>query len=131
MHILYILVTFELIKGPVSLSGLPVVMSWIGNYIHLLARCNLSSMPSLHRWFDSIVDEGREMINNYIPLLTCVELFTRAFIRCQNHHFGKYIGWSCLSVSLSVCTEISQNQLLNFQCHFRKKVCYNPNISSF
>ena len=31
------------------------------------------------------------------------------FITCQNYHFGKYVGWSCLSVCLSVCTEISQN----------------------
>ena len=22
---------------------------------------------------------------------------------CQNYHFGKYVGWSCLSVCLSVC----------------------------
>ena len=50
------------------------------------------------------------------------------FITCQNYHFGKYVGWSCLllakiwfwqvcslvvfvclSVCLFVCTEISQN----------------------
>ena len=60
----------------------------------------------------------------YLPKFTFWQVYSLVvFVTCQNLHFGKYVGWSCLllakitilasmlvgHVCLFVCTEISQN----------------------
>ena len=55
----------------------------------------------------------------YLPKFTFWQVCSLVvFVTCQNLHFGKYVGWSCLlllasmlvgHVCLFVCTEISQN----------------------
>ena len=94
---------------------------WFSNKSNINIIYNISVITITITMSIILANFGKYPISDCPFIITCQNLILASMMvghvfTCQNYHFGKYVGWSCLSVCLFVTCQ-------NY--HFGKYVCWS------